>query len=95
LPRATVPNFVGKRLSTAIRWSDNNKLDWYAPNLPPLNSGSAAALYDNYVITGQTPAAGSTFTLGIESGGGQAGSFEPTPLTLTVERSALGGGRSR
>jgi hypothetical protein len=84
LPRATVPNFIGKRLSTAVAWTNHNKLTWYVPHLPPLDAGSAVGLYGNYIITAQTPAAVSTLSLGVRSGGGSSGSFEPTPLTLTV-----------
>lgn len=82
LPSAKVPNFVGQPISDAAAWAQRHDLYWQTDQLPPLEAGDVPRLLDNYRVTGQQPAAGRVLAFGIATGGGNEGSFEPTPLTV-------------
>jgi hypothetical protein len=74
-----VPDFVGKRLTAAIHWTQRRYLFW-AATIPPLRAGDAPSLFANYTITAQRPHPGRTILPVVKDHGG----VRPTPLTLTV-----------
>ncbi len=58
--RARVPDFVGRRVSTALHWLDAGH--WWVNEwipLPRLPASNAPSLYAAYRVTAQRPAAGS------------------------------------
>jgi hypothetical protein len=75
-----VPDFTGKKLSDAVRWTEGKDVYWEA-DLPPLPPSDAEHLFDAYVVTGQRPTAGSELRQGIRVPRG----FRPTPLVLSVD----------
>ena len=79
LPSHRVPDFIGKPLTAAIAWIQHRNLYW-AATIPPLHAGDAATLFANYTITRQRPRPGGAMKLGNEG----HDSFQPTPLSLTV-----------
>jgi len=79
-PHYSVPNFVGRRLSTAVRWANQHSMYWAIPALPAAGPSDASHLFDQYRITEQKPRPGATIRQGVREGRG----FKPTPLTLTV-----------
>jgi hypothetical protein len=79
LPRARVPNLVGRPLSVVERWARRHGLGWEAPHLPPLDIGVTTTLLDSYIVVAQRPRPGSWLKLGIRYGNG---AFLPTPLRL-------------
>ncbi len=79
LPSYRVPDFIGKPLTAAIAWIQHRNLYW-AATIPPLRAGNAASLFANYTITRQRPRPGGAMKLGNEG----HDSFQPTPLSLTV-----------
>jgi len=81
LPSARVPNFADQPVSAGVSWAQSHNLFWQA-QLPGLRAGSKTNLLDNYLVATQRPGPGSRLTLGIARGGGNSGSFEPTPLLL-------------
>jgi hypothetical protein len=81
LPSYRVPDFIGKPLTTAIAWIQHRNLYW-AATIPPLQAGDATSLFANYTITRQRPRPGGAMKLGNEG----HHSFQPTPLSLTVNR---------
>lgn len=85
LPSAKVPLFVGRPIATAVAWADRHNLYWQVDKLPPLIAGNAPDLLGNYRVISQQPTVGSSLTLGIAKGGGNQGSFAPTPLILSGE----------
>jgi hypothetical protein len=80
LPTYRVPNFVGKRVPTAITWDEHRNLYW-SGRFPALRSGRARTLFANYVVTHQAPSAGARIRLGIRG----TDSFTATPLVLTAK----------
>jgi hypothetical protein len=82
LPSAKVPDFADQSVSAAVAWAESHRLYWEVDQLPPLVAGSAPGLLGNYRVTSQRPPADSVLALGIGTGGGNQGSFQPTPLTL-------------
>lgn len=85
LPSAKVPLFVGRPIATAVAWAERHDLFWQVDKLPPLIAGNAPDLIDNYRVISQQPSAGSILAFGIAKGGGNQGSFTPTPLILRGE----------
>ncbi len=85
LPSAKVPLFVGRPIATAVAWADRHNLYWQVDQLPPITAGNAPDLIDNYRVSSQQPSAGSILAFGIAKGGGNQGSFTPTPLILRGE----------
>jgi hypothetical protein len=79
-PHYPVPNFVAKRLSTAVKWANQHSMYWAIPTLPAAGPSDADHLFDQYRITEQQPRPGATIRQGVREGRG----FKPTPLTLTV-----------
>ena len=79
LPSYRVPDFIGKPRTAAIDWIQHRNLYW-AATIPPLHAGDAASLFANYTTTAQRPRPGAEMKLGNEG----HDSFQPTPLTLTV-----------
>jgi hypothetical protein len=97
LPSAVVPDFVGKPLTTAVSWAETHELYWDAAKLPPLVAARAPTLLANYRVTEQTPRAGATLRLGIDTHNGNEDTFRPTPLKLktsTVRSSTARASRS-
>jgi hypothetical protein len=74
-----VPDFVGKRPTAAIHWTQRRYLFW-AATIPRLRAGDAPGLFANYTITAQRPHPGSPILPVVKDHGG----VRPTPLTLTV-----------
>lgn len=87
-PHYRVPNFVGKRASTAIAWAKRKSMFWAIPHLPALESSSAPHLFDAYRVVAQQPRPGGTIRQGVSI----RRSYHPTPLTLTVTPSASAAG---
>lgn len=73
---------MGRPISVAVAWAERHSLYWQADELSGLWAGDAADLLGNYRVTRQRPQTGSVLALGIAKGGGNQGSFLPTPLTL-------------
>jgi hypothetical protein len=59
-----IPDFDGGSLSSAVDWAEASGLSWEAIGLPPLRASWRMRLFDNYIVTSQEPAAGSTATAG-------------------------------
>jgi beta-lactam-binding protein with PASTA domain len=83
IPSARVPKLVGHTVEWATAWAAGKDLTWEV-RLPALHAGSARTYLANYRVTRQSPRAGKTLALGIGQSwdGGQAGSWQPTPLEL-------------
>lgn len=63
-PPVVVPDFGGDSLSSAVHWAEASGLSWEAIGLPPLRPSWRMRLFDNYIVTSQEPAAGSTAIAG-------------------------------
>jgi beta-lactam-binding protein with PASTA domain len=63
-PPVVVPDFTGDSVSAAVHWAEAAHLDWEATDLAPLRPSWQMHLFDNYVVTSQDPAAGSTASAG-------------------------------
>ncbi len=61
IKRFTVPEFIGKPISTAVAWTEKAQLPWEA-RLPSLVAGNGSTLLDNYLVARQTPASGATLS---------------------------------
>jgi hypothetical protein len=86
IPSARVPNFLGQRLTAAIKWVDQHGLDWRTGRLGGLFAADAPTLLANYRVVRQDPKPGSTLKLGVGSRHGNSGTFRPTPLFLSCRR---------
>lgn len=83
LPVYRVPDFGGKPLADAVRWTRRKTVYWQS-DLPPLPPSSAKHLFDAYVVTSQRPSAGSEIKLWIPARVQGHVGVRLTPLTLKV-----------
>ncbi|MEA2354346.1 MAG: hypothetical protein QOD61_475 [Solirubrobacteraceae bacterium] len=81
---AVVPDFVGRPASAAVAWAKRAGLYWELGRLPPLRPSRRAELLDSYVVTGQTPHAGSTLSRGTDCSTPTTRCYRLTPLRLTA-----------
>jgi hypothetical protein len=86
LPSARVPAFLGKRLTDAIRWADEHRLDWQTTTLHGLDTADATSLLANYNIFEQRPKPGAILKLAVGSHHGNEGTFRPTPLIVSCRQ---------
>ncbi|HEU0318145.1 MAG TPA: hypothetical protein VFR49_12490, partial [Solirubrobacteraceae bacterium] len=80
---AVVPDFRGRPASAAVGWAERNGLYWELDRLPPLRPSTRGGLLANYVVTGQSPAAGGRLGRGVACPGYPSGGcLRTTPLVL-------------
>ncbi len=85
MPKAVVPSFAGKSPSGVTAWAERHRLYWDIEKIPPLPASSARHLLDNFRVTRQQPASGSTLRLGVITHGSSGRGFRPTPVTVWVD----------
>ncbi len=64
-PPVVVPDLTNGSVTSAVDWADTSGLYWETGELAPLRPSWQMGLFDNYIMTGQDPAAGSTATQGM------------------------------
>lgn len=64
-PPVVVPDLTNGSLTSAVDWADASGLFWETGELVPLRPSWRMRLFDNYIVRGQDPAAGSMATQGM------------------------------
>jgi beta-lactam-binding protein with PASTA domain len=82
--QALVPNVTGATASTAVRRAEAAGLYWQLSRLPPLRPSRRRSLLDNYVVTAQSPAAGTVLARGVDCSTYASSCYRPTPLRLAT-----------
>jgi beta-lactam-binding protein with PASTA domain len=82
--QAVVPDLTGRPVSAAVAWSEAAGLYWQLDRLPALRPSSRPSLLDNYVVTGQSPAAGTLLARGVDCSTYASRCYRPTPLRLAA-----------
>ncbi|MGI8800700.1 MAG: PASTA domain-containing protein [Solirubrobacteraceae bacterium] len=84
--RVTVPDLRGRPASAAVAWAERAGLYWEVVRLAALRPSSRGELLDNYVVVGQSPAAGATLGRGFDCSTSATRCYRVTPLVLRARR---------